>query len=83
MPIYFPAAASASAGTLSDEVLSVRVRPLRIERPNARGEPDDWAVLIWRALPRVHRFQIWLLCRCTAMLVGLRTVIQTRHGPDR
>ncbi len=30
-----------------------------------------------------HLFHISLLSRCTAMLAGLRTLIQTRHGPDR
>jgi hypothetical protein len=34
-----------------------------------------------RALPEARRFQISLRSRCTAMLVGLRTLIQTRHGP--
>jgi hypothetical protein len=29
-----------------------------------------------------HLFQFWLRSRCTAMLAGLRTLIQTRHGPD-
>jgi hypothetical protein len=36
-----------------------------------------------RALPQAHRFQISLRSRCTAMLAGFRTLIQTRHGPDR
>jgi hypothetical protein len=31
----------------------------------------------------VRRFQISLRSRCTAMLAGLRTLIQARHGPDR
>jgi hypothetical protein len=30
-----------------------------------------------------HLFQISLRSLCTAMLAGLRTLIQTRHGPDR
>jgi hypothetical protein len=30
-----------------------------------------------------HRFQSSLRSRCTAILAGLRTLIQTRHGPDR
>jgi hypothetical protein len=30
-----------------------------------------------------HLLRISLLSRCTAMLAGLRTLIQTRHGPDR
>jgi hypothetical protein len=29
-----------------------------------------------------QRFHISLRSRCTAMLAGLRTLIQTRHGPD-
>jgi hypothetical protein len=36
-----------------------------------------------RALPEVRRFQISVRSRCTAMLAGFRTLIQTRHGPDR
>jgi hypothetical protein len=34
-----------------------------------------------RALPEARRFQISLRSRCTAMLAGLRTLIQTPHGP--
>jgi hypothetical protein len=30
-----------------------------------------------------HLFHISLRSRCTAMLAGLRTLIQTRQGPDR
>jgi hypothetical protein len=33
--------------------------------------------------PPAHRFQISLRSRCTAMLAGFRTLMQTRHGPDR
>jgi hypothetical protein len=33
-------------------------------------------------LPEPPRFHITLRSRCTAMLAGLRTLIQTRHGPD-
>jgi hypothetical protein len=44
--------------------------------------PDE-AVFIWRAQPRAHRFQISLVSRYTAMLAGLRILIQTRQGPDR
>jgi hypothetical protein len=36
-----------------------------------------------RALPEARRFRISLRFRCTAMLAGLRTLIQTGHGPDR
>ena len=32
---------------------------------------------------RPHLFQFSLRSRCTAMLAGLRTLIQTWHGPDR
>jgi hypothetical protein len=35
-----------------------------------------------RTLPGAHRFQISLRSRGTAMPAGLRTLIQTRHGPD-
>jgi hypothetical protein len=35
-----------------------------------------------RALLEARRFQISLRSRCTAMLAGLRTLMQTRHGPD-
>jgi hypothetical protein len=34
-------------------------------------------------LPEAHRFHVSLRSRCTAMLAGLRTLIQTRHRPDR
>jgi hypothetical protein len=37
----------------------------------------------WRALTKARRFQISLRSRYTAMLAGLRTLIQTRQGPDR
>jgi hypothetical protein len=30
-----------------------------------------------------HLFHFSLRSRCTAMLAGLRTLIQTEHGPDR
>jgi hypothetical protein len=30
-----------------------------------------------------HLFHISLRSRCTVMLAGLRTLIQTWHGPDR
>jgi hypothetical protein len=30
-----------------------------------------------------QRFHLSLRSRCTAMLAGLRTLIQTRHGLDR
>jgi hypothetical protein len=33
--------------------------------------------------PRARSLRISLRSRCTAMLAGLRTLIQTRHGPDR
>jgi hypothetical protein len=33
-----------------------------------------------RAPPKARRFQMLLRSRCTAMLAGLRTLIQTRHG---
>jgi hypothetical protein len=33
-------------------------------------------------LPHVHLFQFSLRSRCTAMLAGLRTLIQTEHRPD-
>jgi hypothetical protein len=36
-----------------------------------------------RPPPEVRRFQVSLRSRCTAMLAELRTLIQTRHGPDR
>jgi hypothetical protein len=36
-----------------------------------------------RRLPERYLFQLSLRSRCTAMLAGLRTLIQTRHGPDR
>src|SRR5262249_6749780 len=36
-----------------------------------------------RTLPEARQFQTSLLSRCTAMRAGLRTLIQTRHGPDR
>jgi hypothetical protein len=35
-----------------------------------------------RRAPTERRFKISLRSRCTAMLAGLRTLIQTRHGPD-
>jgi hypothetical protein len=31
----------------------------------------------------LHLFQFALRSRCTAMLAGLRTLIQTEHRPDR
>jgi hypothetical protein len=34
------------------------------------------------ALSEARRLHISLRSRCTAMLAGLRTLIQTRHGPD-
>jgi hypothetical protein len=34
----------------------------------------------WHALPRAHRFHPSLRSCCTAMLAGLRTLIQARHG---
>jgi hypothetical protein len=37
----------------------------------------------YRATPGDHLFQFSLRSRCTAMLAGLRTFIQTGHGPDR
>jgi hypothetical protein len=30
-----------------------------------------------------HLFHFSLRSRCTAMLAGLRTLIQTAHGPDQ
>ncbi len=35
------------------------------------------------ALGDPHLFQFSLRSRCTAMLAGMRTLIQTRQGPDR
>jgi hypothetical protein len=54
----------------------------------AIGQPEEGhplSLAIPTALPtlRDHLFQSSLRPRCTAMLAGLRTLIQTPHGPDR
>jgi hypothetical protein len=57
-----------------------------VERNQVRSPPVIFALAAGhylRALPEARRFQFSLRSRYTAMLAGLRTLIQTRHGPDR
>ena len=42
----------------------------------------DPAVIDVEHGPWPHLFHFSLRARCTAMLAGLRTLIQTGHGPD-
>jgi hypothetical protein len=51
---------------------------------NCGGHPRQLlraAIMFCRRLH--YLFQFSLRSRCTAMLAGLRTLIQTRDGPDR
>jgi hypothetical protein len=61
-------------GRQSDMVRSVALKVVAGDLALAAGH---------RPLALPPRFHLSLCSRCSAMLAVLRTLIQTRHGPDR
>jgi len=60
------------------EATRLTSRPIPTSRTTTRSY-----VASRTAAPDDHLFQFSLRSRCTATLAGLRTLIQTGHGPDR